>query len=655
MGRTRKRKEIWTPSKSPAQKLAKQISRKYKSPHKVARKALYQVFNKQLSIRKAAREHNISYSSLQRRTSELVDVEKKRGPETIFNKSEEETMAKYLSEMAQRGMGLRPTEFLDFVENIMKNDKRRKTFKDGRPSWDWYYAFMKRNKHIVQKRKETPLEISRAKVTTEEVDGWFHNYRMFMSDNHLMDKPERVYNADETGFTMGSKSGEVIGPAKKVQKEPVPHVSGGRSKERVTVMYCANAEGSILPPFFVFARPKPTSYDLLAGSHRNARAEFTDKGWMDAETFRKFIHHLHAHAVKERPIVLLIDSVGSHVDMESFSAAKELGIEIYRLVRNATHLMQPLDVGVYGPMKKSWYKHLRDHTRHHPEDMVRKQNFARHLQVAFMDFYKPVTVQKSFATSGVFPVDRSAISDLRLKPSLTYEEATLSVDTSTACTPTSSRATTFSCGSTEEHSGLDILAQAASAVDYEASGNLPSSIHEQVSPLIVSAVKLPTIRTKTAKRKRLADELPDNLTSENGIRMMGLKSLEKAKSFASKERKARERYLKSKENVRSKGQKTGKGKQRKKVVTTQMTLEATRSDNQGPSTSHTDTRAKEISETERCFVCHADESEPGDWIQCDLCRKWEHILCIPAAHPWDKDAAVDESVEFICHNCTSIS
>lgn len=136
MGRTRKRKEIWTPSKSPAQKLAKQISRKYKSPHKVARKALYQVFNKQLSIRKAAREHNISYSSLQRRTSGLVDVEKKRGPETIFNKSEEETMAKYLSEMAQRGMGLRPTEFLDFVENIMKNDKRRKTFKDGRPSWD---------------------------------------------------------------------------------------------------------------------------------------------------------------------------------------------------------------------------------------------------------------------------------------------------------------------------------------------------------------------------------------------------------------------------------------------------------------------------------------------------------------------------------------
>lgn len=84
--------------------------------------------------------------------------------------------------------------------------------------------------------------------------------------------------------------------------------------------------------------------------------------------------------------------------------------------------MQPLDVGVYGPLKKSWYKHLRLHSRQHPDDMVKKQNFARHLQVAFMDFYKPITVQKSFASSGVFPVNRSAISNNRLKPSLTYEE-----------------------------------------------------------------------------------------------------------------------------------------------------------------------------------------------------------------------------------------
>ena len=281
MGRTKKRKEIWTPSKSPAQRVAAKITKKYKSPHKNSRRALYQVFNKELSIRKAAKANDISFSSLQRRTSGQVAIEKGRGPKTIFNKSEEETMARYLSEMAQ-------------VENLMKKDKREKRFKDGRPSWDWYYGFMNRNSHIIQKRNETSLEISRAKVTIQEMDDWFNSYNIFMSDNHLLDKPERVYNADETGFTMGSKSGQVIGPAKRIHKDSVPHVTGGRSKERVTVMYCANAEGTIIPPFFVYSKPKPTSFDLLAVSHRQAQQnlQITDE-WMQRLSENLFSIYIH--------------------------------------------------------------------------------------------------------------------------------------------------------------------------------------------------------------------------------------------------------------------------------------------------------------------------------------------------------------------------
>lgn len=96
------------------------------------------------------------------------------------------------------------------------------------------------------------------------MDDWFNSYNIFMSDNHLLDKPERVYNADETGFTMGSKSGQVIGPAKRIHKDSVPHVTGGRSKGRVTVMYCANAEGTIIPPFFCLFKAKAYIIRLIS-------------------------------------------------------------------------------------------------------------------------------------------------------------------------------------------------------------------------------------------------------------------------------------------------------------------------------------------------------------------------------------------------------
>ncbi|KAH3816585.1 hypothetical protein DPMN_118103 [Dreissena polymorpha] len=73
---------------------------------------------------------------------------------------------------------------------------------------------MARNSHLVEIRKESSLENSRAKVTSEELDRWFANYYKFVSELHLLDKPNRVYNADELGFSMGSKAASVIGPTK---------------------------------------------------------------------------------------------------------------------------------------------------------------------------------------------------------------------------------------------------------------------------------------------------------------------------------------------------------------------------------------------------------------------------------------------------------
>lgn len=69
------------------------------------------------------------------------------------------------------------------------------------------------------------------------------------------------------------------------------------------------------------------------------------------DEFAQFMDPFNKHAGNERPVVLLFDSVSSHVDHDVLMKAKEQGIELYRIVPNATHLMQPLDKGVFGPHK----------------------------------------------------------------------------------------------------------------------------------------------------------------------------------------------------------------------------------------------------------------------------------------------------------------
>ena len=133
-------------------------------------------------------------------------------------------MAKWLSEMAKRGLGLKPGEFLKCVLDIVKKDKRKTPFKDDCPSYDWYYAFMTRNCHIVGPRKEVCLEYCRAKLTAEALDKWYADYKEFLVGNDLIDKLTQIWNAVESDFVMGSKAGRIIGPAKSTYQ--VPHMTG---------------------------------------------------------------------------------------------------------------------------------------------------------------------------------------------------------------------------------------------------------------------------------------------------------------------------------------------------------------------------------------------------------------------------------------------
>ncbi|XP_060599870.1 uncharacterized protein LOC132753422 [Ruditapes philippinarum] len=98
---------------SPAQNAASSVVKKYRgkrmSPGKVqrVRRALYSVSNKSMSLRKAACEYGLSYGFLQRRYSGETDINTMKGPATVFTEQEETSMAEWLSEMAQRGFGLR--------------------------------------------------------------------------------------------------------------------------------------------------------------------------------------------------------------------------------------------------------------------------------------------------------------------------------------------------------------------------------------------------------------------------------------------------------------------------------------------------------------------------------------------------------------------
>ena len=102
------------------------------------------------------------------------------------------------------------------------------------------------------------------------------------------------------------------------------------------------------------------------------------------------------YASDERPVVSLMDSVSSRLNINIFSKAISLQIEIYRLIPNATHLVQPLDKGVFGPLKKQWYATVRENTRTNQGAPITKINFAVKLVDTYLKFYKPSIIVGSW-------------------------------------------------------------------------------------------------------------------------------------------------------------------------------------------------------------------------------------------------------------------
>ena len=79
---------------------------------------------------------------------------------------------------------------------------------------------------------------------------------------------------------------------------------------------------------------------------------------MTTECFFEYVKNVfHPFLLKEEiplPVIVFTDGHASHFSIELSEFCSKNGIILVGLFPNATHIMQPLDVAVFGPMKAKW-------------------------------------------------------------------------------------------------------------------------------------------------------------------------------------------------------------------------------------------------------------------------------------------------------------
>ena len=261
--------------------------------------------------------------------------------------------------------------------DYLQDDARCNPFKADTPGADWWQHFLRRWPELTE-RKPQHLSTSRARACSREsLDKWYEGVKVFFESTGffrrgrpLYDIADRIWNCDETGFCLGVTTKKVL--AKKGEKF-VHDTAGGSDRAYITVHCCGSASGTRLAPYILY-KGVYLYKEWTIGGPAGALYGVSDSGWMETKNclgwFKKGFLPAVRHLLKTGPVVLFFDGHVSHLALDLLKEARSECVHLYTLPSNTTHVLQPLDVAVYGPVKTAWRKVLQEYTRSRQEPQM---------------------------------------------------------------------------------------------------------------------------------------------------------------------------------------------------------------------------------------------------------------------------------------------
>jgi hypothetical protein len=338
--------------------------------------------------------------------------------------------------------------------------------------------------------------------------------------------------------------------------------------------------------------------DLMADTSPGARSMMSDSGWSTITVFQDYMeNHFMKYVLRDQPVLLILDGHTTHTSPTTIKWAMERNIHIFVLPAHSSHVLQPLDVAVFGPFKRYYYSECAQFMKDNMGRCVTKYEMARLACKAYLKAVNPLNIVSGFKKTGIYPYNREAIPVDRLLP----------------------------CESFRDSTPLDKVAaikQGKEAVQEYLSKKLAMSLSSAATTTTTTKQRVPSRRPPTSGRE---------ITSDDYIQEV-------------------EVYESEKENRELAKQSMASCNKRVPFSPRPSTSGL----NVAPHDDDDDNDESQLSDSDLCCVC--GRYSPADlskrpylklvtWGQCDICGHWVHLsFC-------DKKSVIRKGDEFVCVHC----
>jgi hypothetical protein len=312
--------------------------------------------------------------------------------------NEEQVIVEHILELVTRGFPPRLAAVADMA-NSLRAERNM-----GQVGVNWPSTFVKRRPEL-EVRFNRKYDYKRALCEDPEViQGWFGLVANIKAKYGILD--DDTFNFDETGFMMGQISTGAVVTASGRRGRPKTVQQGNR--EWTTVVQGVNATGWTIPPFIIFQgkhhlsawyKEEDLPHDWVIGVSEN--------GWTTNELGLQWIKHFNEHT-KKRVVssnrLLIIDGHESHDSLDFQQYCKENKIITICMPPHSSHLLQPLDVGCFAPLKKAYGRQAEDLMRNRITHIT-KLEFLPCFIRAYNAAITPSNIQGGFRGAGLVPFD----------------------------------------------------------------------------------------------------------------------------------------------------------------------------------------------------------------------------------------------------------
>ena len=362
-----------------------------------------------LSIRKAAAIYSAPATTVRDRRDGKISRRDSTPNSRVLTDSEESAIVKYILQLDSQGLPPRYTNVEDMANKLLSERGTR------RVGVRWAKNFVQRQPELTT-RFQRRYDYQRAKCEDPTIiRGWFTLLENTIAKYGIVESD--IYNFDETGFLMGFiTTGMVVTSSDRVGKAKA--VQPG-NREWVTVIQAVNSQGWAVPPYIIIKGQKHlTTWYEDARLPADWRINTSSNGWTTNEIGTDWIEHFHKLTKDQTKGVyrlLILDGHSSHHSTQFELYCQENNIITLCMPAHSSHILQPLDISCFGPLKKAYGRQIEDLMKASITHIT-KEDFLPAFYTAFHDSMTKENIQGGFRGAGIIPFDpERVISTLDLK------------------------------------------------------------------------------------------------------------------------------------------------------------------------------------------------------------------------------------------------